>query len=159
MEGGIYPWKIQKQDISRGPVADFSEVSRPLPDPPKGMVWQRDKETGDFSLVEENGLRNVTNGDGPSSSNPEDQENTADYFEHLVLPTDTFQGICLKYKISPTKLRQVNRFSGSSLILAPKRLKIPLDHTPVVQDQNSEEYKVRKFLHECPFLGIKEIKA
>jgi len=46
--------------------------------------------------------------------------------EHIVLPKDTLQGICIQYKVSATRLRQVNRFSGSNLLLAPKRLLIPI---------------------------------
>ena len=35
-----------------------------------------------------------------------------DYVEHKVLPSDTFQGICIAYNISASKLRQTNCFSG-----------------------------------------------
>lgn len=45
---------------------------------------------------------------------------------HLVQPSDTLQGICLRYGITPTELRQSNMFSGSNLALAPSRLRIPL---------------------------------
>lgn len=48
------------------------------------------------------------------------------YVEHRVKPTDTLQGLCLSYKISATKLRMVNKFSGSNLLMAPKTLRIPL---------------------------------
>mmetsp|Transcript_25152 Transcript_25152/g.50323 ORF Transcript_25152/g.50323 Transcript_25152/m.50323 type:complete len:528 (+) Transcript_25152:259-1842(+) len=48
------------------------------------------------------------------------------YLEHVVLPTDTLQGLCLAYKISATKLRMENNFSGNSLQMAPKKLKIPV---------------------------------
>ena len=45
---------------------------------------------------------------------------------HLVnLDLDTFQGICLRYKISALELRQANGFSGTNLRLAPSVLKIP----------------------------------
>lgn len=53
-------------------------------------------------------------------------ETTGDeYIEHVVLPTDTLQGICLAYKLSATRLRMINGFSGNSLQMAPKKLRIP----------------------------------
>ena len=45
---------------------------------------------------------------------------------HIVQPSDTIQGICLKYGITPTQLRQWNKFSGSNLALAPLILRIGL---------------------------------
>ena len=66
MEGGLFQWKIQKLNISRGPVADYSDISRPLPDPPKGMVWRRDEETRGFSLSKEkesSSFRNLRSND------------------------------------------------------------------------------------------------
>mmetsp|Transcript_33382 Transcript_33382/g.58584 ORF Transcript_33382/g.58584 Transcript_33382/m.58584 type:complete len:733 (+) Transcript_33382:458-2656(+) len=44
---------------------------------------------------------------------------------HMVRPSDTFQFICLKYKVSADALRGVNNFSGSTLQFAPKKLVIP----------------------------------
>ena len=76
------------------------------------------------------------------------------YVEHIVLPSDTLQGICLSYKISASKLRQVNRFTGNSLLEAPKKLIIPLTRRNVAvgikqQDQNSKEYKTYYLISEC----------
>lgn len=81
-----------------------------------------------------------------------------DYTEHIVLPTDTLQGICLAYKISATRLRQVNQFSGNSLTMAPKKLIVPFSMQAIrsgfvkVQDQDSREYKIHAFLAELPLL-------
>ena len=46
---------------------------------------------------------------------------------HEVLPTDTFQGVCLRYGVTPTELRRANRMlmTGSDLKLAPEVLVIP----------------------------------
>lgn len=88
-----------------------------------------------------------------------------DYVEHVILPTDTLQGICLEYKISTTKLRQANHFSGHSLLLAPKKLVIPISKTALrsgfirVQDTASKEYKLHAFLAEFPDIGVAEAKA
>ena len=81
-----------------------------------------------------------------------------DYTEHIVLPSDTLQGICLAYKISATRLRQVNQFSGNSLTMAPKKLIVPFSMQAIrsgfvkVQDQDSREYKIHSFLAEFPLL-------
>jgi LysM repeat protein len=53
------------------------------------------------------------------------ESNGEPYLNHVVLPTDTLQGLCLAYKISATRLRMENGFSGNSLQLAPKKLRIP----------------------------------
>ena len=88
-----------------------------------------------------------------------------DYVEHVVLPTDTLQGVCLAYKISTTRLRQANHFSGNSLLLAPKKLVIPLSKKALrsgfirVQDTDQKEYKIAAFLTEFPDFGATEAKA
>ena len=88
-----------------------------------------------------------------------------DYVEHVVLPTDTLQGICLAYKVSTTRLRQANHFSGNSLLLAPKKLVIPLSKKALrsgfirVQDTDQKEYKIAAFLAEFPDFGTTEAKA
>jgi LysM repeat protein len=88
-----------------------------------------------------------------------------DYVEHVILPTDTLQGICLSYRISVTKLRQANHFSGNSLLLAPKKLVIPISKKALrqgfirVQDTDAKEYKLHAFLAEFPDFGLTEAKA
>lgn len=82
--------------------------------------------------------------------------------EHIILPKDTLEGLCLKYKTSATRLRQINQFSSSSLLLAPKRLLIPLKNDMngiKLQDTDTTEYKIHKVLSECCRLGMKEIEA
>mmetsp|Transcript_49184 Transcript_49184/g.73119 ORF Transcript_49184/g.73119 Transcript_49184/m.73119 type:complete len:261 (-) Transcript_49184:318-1100(-) len=78
------------------------------------------------------------------------------YVFHIVLPTDTLQGICLSYKIHATKLRQMNNFSGSGLLLAPPKLIIPIDESVQdkikVQNHDSPEYKIYSVLAEFPKL-------
>ena len=90
-----------------------------------------------------------------------------DYVEHIVLPSDTLQGICLAYKISLTRLRQVNQFTGP-LSSAPKKLIVPLSCSNKkknavrsgfvqVQDTESRDYKVHAFLVDVP--GLQEADA
>lgn len=88
-----------------------------------------------------------------------------DYVEHVILPSDTLQGICIAYKINATRLRQANHFSGQSLQLAPKKLVIPLSKKALrsgfirVQDTDAKEYKLHAFLAEFPDLSTTEAKA
>jgi hypothetical protein len=57
------------------------------------------------------------------------------YYQHIVLPSDTVQGICIRYKISWRRLGQINGFSGKNLALAPKILWIP----KVCSDESNDE--------------------
>lgn len=52
MEGGFYPWKLRKDDGVK--YADYSNLSNPLPSPPKGYHWVRDDKSGDYGLKDEN---------------------------------------------------------------------------------------------------------
>eukprot|EP00539_Tryblionella_compressa_P021242 CAMPEP_0178892622 /NCGR_PEP_ID=MMETSP0747-20121128/19583_1 /TAXON_ID=913974 /ORGANISM="Nitzschia punctata, Strain CCMP561" /LENGTH=198 /DNA_ID=CAMNT_0020562571 /DNA_START=31 /DNA_END=623 /DNA_ORIENTATION=+ len=87
-----------------------------------------------------------------------------DYVEHVVLPTDTLQGICIAYKVSATHLRRANHFSGT-LHSAPKKLLIPLSKQALrtgfirVQDTDTKEYKLHYFQAEFPDINAAEAKA
>lgn len=87
-----------------------------------------------------------------------------DYVEHVVLPTDTLQGICIAYKVSATHLRRANHFSGT-LHSAPKKLVIPLSKEALrtgfirVQDTDTKEYKLHYFQVEFPDINATEAKA
>ena len=82
------------------------------------------------------------------------------YLEHVVMPTDTLQGICLRYKITAVRLRQVNHFSSSSLSLAPPKLYIPVTEETLksgaikVQDRTSEDFKMMSFMAEMKMLNV-----
>jgi LysM repeat protein len=88
-----------------------------------------------------------------------------DYVEHVVLPTDTLQGILIAYKVSASNLRRANHFTGHSLHFAPKKLLIPLSKQALrtgfirVQDTDSKEYKLHYFQVEYPDLSLTEAKA
>jgi hypothetical protein len=88
-----------------------------------------------------------------------------DFVYHVVLPTDTLQGICLAYKISTTRLRQANHFSGSSLVLAPKKLVVPISKQAQrqgyirIQDTDTTEYKIHAFLAEFKDFDRAEAKS
>ena len=87
-----------------------------------------------------------------------------DYLEHIILPSDTLQGICLAYKTSGTRLRQANHFSGSNLSGAPKKLIIPISKKAIrsgyihVQNKETKEYKIYAVMAELP-ADVKESEA
>ena len=86
------------------------------------------------------------------------------YLEHVVLPTDTLQGLCLAYKVSATQLRMMNMFSGNCLQMAPKKIKIPVNGVTKgmmikTQDKTSKEFKLYAFVAEIPTMELIEAKA
>ena len=88
-----------------------------------------------------------------------------DYVEHVILQTDTLPGICLAYKVSASRIKRANHFTGESLLLAPKKLVIPISKKAMqqgylrVQDTDCKEYKIHAIQAECPTLGLTEAKA
>ena len=85
-----------------------------------------------------------------------------DYVEHIVLPTDTLQGICLAYRLSERELKRANG-NFSSLRLAPAKLLVPISKAAKekgikVQGQDSKEYKLHAIRAAVPDLGLPEAK-
>lgn len=150
-EGGVYPWKRQSGNTVK--IADYSNLQNPLPKPPKGSAWFRDPDTREWKVVEiqqedtnsivTGNVNDVESTRKARSLLPED----SDFLSHEVQKTDTLQGLCLKYHTTPTQLRQLNRFSGSNLALAPKILVIPLKQSkagPNVTKKSPEQEKESK---------------
>ena len=89
------------------------------------------------------------------------------YLVHTITPSDTFSGLCLRYRIKPHELRRVNRFSGSNLRLAPHTLIIPLGPDGQglnggkvrEQNRNCPEFKLHALQGEIPSLRHAECKA
>ena len=93
----------------------------PVGEPMRQHETVRDGRRVDFQSAhivhegEEGGYNNNDNDNDSSKEGPK-------FISHSVLPTDTLQGICLKYSTTPTQLRQCNMFSGSNLASAPSTL-------------------------------------
>ena len=190
-EGGQLPWKLQKIDQHRGPPGNYDCIVQgtPLPTPPIGSEWRRDKETCEWSVF---ALPRKTDGGGHISSSfvgddaiarkkdigelpshdfavKSTVKSTAvegvEYVMHTVLPADTFSGLCLRYALTPVQLRRANCFSGSNLKLAPSTLVIPLGKDGLnggrirLQDRDSEEFKLHAFLSDFPRLRNGEARA
>mmetsp|Transcript_26103 Transcript_26103/g.40001 ORF Transcript_26103/g.40001 Transcript_26103/m.40001 type:complete len:338 (+) Transcript_26103:111-1124(+) len=193
MEGGWFPWKVQKIKAV-GPTVDYSNLQNPLPNPPKGMTWEKDEKTQEWRVVneeEKKGYEQKIVRKGPLSKESDNkstqkqnkqenkdsivakettttttnQQKASSYFEHVVLPTDTLQGLCLQYKVSATKLRQMNRFSGSNLLLAPDKLMVPVSEDAIKQgqvrkqDRTSKTFKTQAFIAELRSMSAFEAKA
>jgi LysM repeat protein len=120
-EGGMLEWKRQQLKLVK--TADYSEIQKPLPKLPNDCEWNQDKVTKEWRVVsipKSNTTGTVEQDDSSLLGQNQTLSTT-----HKVLPTDTIQGICLKYKISPHELRKANHFTGDNLYLAPETLIIP----------------------------------
>jgi len=127
----------------------YDDVTKPLPTPPDGQMWA--KEELNWKLIpcstaepatahvmatsihapgseayanrEEVAEAVPVDLNSPQKKNAAPSNNTALY--HEVRPTDTFPGICLRYKVTPTELRRANHLLSNNLSLIDK-LVIPL---------------------------------
>lgn len=133
MEGGSLPWKTQTI-VNNSP--DISTFSKPLPPPPHGFYWEKKQDDSwELLAVQNDSVNGVkrTKVENPS------------VIEHTVMPSDTFQGICLRYHVSATELRRVNMFSGNNIQFI-KTLKIPLAPGVEFESQvDGPEVLVRRF--------------
>jgi LysM repeat protein len=187
-EGARFPWKLQKSQ--HVPTVSYKNLRKPL-HPPSGKRWAFDSSTKEWSLedvpksvivgntdvfvdavlIDENGF--VISEETGQNCSVASSCVSAPYFEHIVQRTDTFEGLCLRYKITPTELRQANGFTGNNLFLAPNPLKIP--NTKFATHTNAEarslntaedfpraltsDQVVDLLLKECPDMSSSEAKA
>jgi hypothetical protein len=162
-EGGLFGWKCQKIDTHRGPAASYGKVHRPLPKPPKNMHWAQDLETKEWRLeptadeiVAEATIVDDAAKDGDRFG----------FLNHHVQPGDTFPGICLRYRVTPTELRQANGgFSGTNLYLAPNPLRIYTNkayakaHVVTSPSGTTPDEKLQQLRRSCTNLSKSEAKC
>jgi hypothetical protein len=167
-------------------------IHRPLTRPPRGKLWHYNHHSKEWRLVDKKLLppqhenlqkasvmmENLENGhDEPSdellimavTKKPIVMIDPAHFYQHAQHPNDTFQGICLRYGITPTQLRQHNKFSGTNLFLAPEVLIIPVKKDYIVDrpmdelvlEVNTRERKMRAVLRSTSngYWGTKAISA
>jgi hypothetical protein len=164
----------QEIDVHRGPAGNYRHLRRPLSDPPRGKCWKNDADTNEWVLADVEHFIQigddqedlVVDGQVVETNNVLGPE---DYIEHLVEEHDTFQGVCLRYKITPTELRQCNGgFSGTNLKLAPNPLRITRNHNLVLDvNRLTEEsaasqptaFKLSQLKNACPGLSNSEAKS
>jgi len=140
-EGGTLPWKIQKLNLA--PSLSYDSIHKPLR-APKGKRWNFDPLHKEWSLVAaekksssaaifvdavvitEDETRNKKDEAAAATAKKINSDPLSPFVEHHISSSDTFQGICLRYKITPLKLRRANGgFTGDNLGLVPNPLKIP----------------------------------
>lgn len=194
----MYPWKVQRITYPKnGRPGNYTNLSHPLPDPPKDQIWVQDIHTREWKLVplvvaaavastshdteedeevEDNGaaasdhsvvpaasttttattedpttnnIHGATTGSittaipistlelgipidntirNTTSSNSNSSLQIINGIQyHQIQPTDTFQGLCLRYKLTPTELRRANNMvlMDSNLTLHTKLI-IPM---------------------------------
>mmetsp|Transcript_23006 Transcript_23006/g.66019 ORF Transcript_23006/g.66019 Transcript_23006/m.66019 type:complete len:181 (+) Transcript_23006:58-600(+) len=143
VEGGLFAWKLQKVN-QRGPAGDYRKMQ--LPDPPKDHHWIQDLDTHEWHLAK------ITTREEEEDVEVKEMEIPASGFVlHEISPEDTFQGICLRYRITPTDLRRANGgFSGTNLHLVPNPLRIPV---------NQKYLKSRQKLDKGPTTPAEKIQA
>ena len=113
------PWKTEKVEEI---YPDAKYFTQPLPHAPGSYQWSQSE---DKSWILQ---RQQLHDDSATSSTAISEEiisETPIIVEHLLLPNDTIQGICLKYRVKAMELRRLNMFSGDNL-KSFKTLKIPL---------------------------------
>eukprot|EP00578_Thalassiosira_sp_NH16_P003507 CAMPEP_0181131450 /NCGR_PEP_ID=MMETSP1071-20121207/30431_1 /TAXON_ID=35127 /ORGANISM="Thalassiosira sp., Strain NH16" /LENGTH=265 /DNA_ID=CAMNT_0023217643 /DNA_START=90 /DNA_END=887 /DNA_ORIENTATION=- len=179
-EGGMFPWKLQTIKQPKNGISGecrFVDLSKPLPDPPTGQTWMQDEGSREWRLVPvataaaetdvvvlaAGTVGNVASGDaGVCAAVPVAVQTATPIVPndgiatdggiryHEVLPTDTFQGICLRYRVTPTELRRANRMTtGTSLRLAPEKLVIPANNRNInlnAQGNLNREEKIAALL-------------
>lgn len=120
----MLPWKLDDNKVSTPALDDYG---KPLPNPPAGHVW----EFGDtkWELVEK-------------KEPAEGVDNAKVYSEptkdplvvgHIVLPSDTLNGLCLRYNVSAVDIRRLNNFSGNQIQYF-KTLHIPVGPNALQND-------------------------
>jgi len=110
-------------------IPDVFEIMNPLcktPNKGGGIMTFEDECDEEWEVVSTIDKK-IIGSFSPEPRNTKEIITNAEFTTHVLLPTDTLQGICLLYRISPTKLRQINRFSGNNLYMAPKTLRIPIN--------------------------------
>lgn len=130
------------QTSNPAPTLSYDSIYKTLK-APKGKRWNYDPGTKQWSLVAAEKPANPSpvavnavvvaedeteNHKGATVTTAAiiDKDPSSPYLEHRIEPSDTFQGICLRYKITPLELRRANgSFTGENLCLVPSLLRIP----------------------------------
>lgn len=141
MESAQFP---NDEDEARVPIG--APVA-PLPTPPTNYAWHRN-EDGTYQL-------NSCSGD----------KEEAVLIEHVVMPSDTLQGVCLRYRAGMLDVRRINYLSANSIhhlrvLRVPLKPDIPVNiqlktHEVVVQDfcarTGESLIEARYYLEDCHF--------
>lgn len=119
------------------------DFDRPLPNPPSGYYWSKNEEDKSWILQQ---FDLTTANDDSNTVENQTTFGQGAVIEHVILPADTIQGICLRYRVSATELRRWNHFSGST-IKHLSSLKIPVDHnhSVLIQSHDTPDVLLQRF--------------
>jgi hypothetical protein len=138
MEGGYLPWKAQKI-TDNSPSLDY--FSKSLPTPPPGQFWQREAD-GSWQLLKLSENNIDLDSGRVKFSQPS-------IIEHILLPGDSLQSLCLQYGASATEIRRMNVFSGNNIHFKTSLL-IPIAMGAAIQPQvQTNEVRLQRFLNEA----------
>jgi len=135
-DGKPLPWQLRRI-VHDSP--DLDAYAYPLPHPPAGLYWQREEDRSwvlkKYEILRTESITTVT---FPARS----------VIEHVIMPSDTFQGICLRYRVSAVDLRRFNNFSGTAF-RSKQVLRIPVEPgSPIqVQEDNDESIIQQRFMN------------
>jgi LysM repeat protein len=146
MEGGMLPWRTQTIVSNCPDIADI--CTRSLPPPPSGYFWERQEENGNWVLLAI--PKNYAEDGAVVFSKPS-------ILEHTVMPGDTLQGICLRYRVSAVDLRRANVFSGNNIQFKTSLL-IPINGGVIVKPQIETHEVILQRFKNLTSEGIQESK-
>jgi hypothetical protein len=131
-KSSITPYWKAPEDV----VPTLDSFGKPLPSPPLGYYWIK-KEDHSWELARFS---------EKASTQEHESFDAPVVLEHIIVPGDTLQGLCLRYRVSAVELRRHNNFSGNNISYL-KKLRIPIDHSmPVIrQSEDSHEVMIQKF--------------
>jgi len=131
---------LKMRKVSKGFTVEVDSIGHPLPPPPVGTVWHR-RRSGSWEL-HDCAEKSKSCLDSDICGNIVKEVTS---FQHTVMPDDTLQGICLRYRTSVQDIRRMNCFSGNS-IQFKKILFIPIRKGVQVQMQeNTHDVLIQKF--------------
>ncbi len=127
------PWRVQKIEEEYPDIEYFLDS---LPPPPEGYSWENASDKS--WLLKIKAVQDSSDAVIKTSSTPL-------VIEHVILPNDTIQGICLRYRVNITDVRRANYFSGNN-IRGFKSLQIPVQPgVPFEVQTDSKEIILQKF--------------
>mmetsp|Transcript_12877 Transcript_12877/g.37389 ORF Transcript_12877/g.37389 Transcript_12877/m.37389 type:complete len:273 (+) Transcript_12877:125-943(+) len=105
-----------------------------VPDVAEAEIVVAETKDADEKEADENKINSNNNNVNIDDEDDDDRKKKvhvandgARFLEHHMDDHDTFQGICLKYRVTAIELRRANCFTGSNLHLAPNPLRIPVN--------------------------------
>jgi hypothetical protein len=132
----IYVTSYSRLHPSEG-AADMNTATSALPPPPLGYDWKL-LPNGEWELIQEivsspHSVEEEEEGDSNSSPTA-----TGSFFVHRIRPSDTLQGLCLKYRVAQRAVMKLNHLSSTRIQFLTE-LRIPLRPDQITPPSPAEE--------------------